>query len=105
MIYILITLAVFLLDHNVKNYIEQHFKLGDRKDILKSRITLKKQYNSGFCLNVLDDRIDLVKKVSAFVFGLVVLAFLLILPQKKRRMIKLGLSLCIGGAASNIKDR
>lgn len=105
MIYILITLAVFLLDNNVKNYIEQHFKLGEKKNILKGRITIKKQYNSGFCLNILDNKIDLVKKVSGIVFGILVLIFIIILPQKRKRMMKLGLSLCIGGAASNIKDR
>lgn len=105
MVYILIALAVFLLDSNLKNYIEQNIRLGEKKDILKGKITVKKQYNSGFCLNVLDDKIDLVKKVSAFVFAIVFLAFLFILPSKGKRMMKLGFSLCIGGAASNIKDR
>lgn len=105
MIYILIALGVFFLDHNVKNYIEQNFKLGEKKDIFNGKITIKKQYNSGFSLNVLDDRIDLVKKVSAIVFGIVFISFVFILPQKRKRLMKLGLSLAIGGAASNLKDR
>ncbi len=105
MIYILMALAVFTLDCNLKNYIERHFKLSDKKDILKGRITVRKQYNSGFCLNVMDNRIDIVKKASAAILGAVVLVFMMILPGKKKTLTKLGLSLCIGGAASNVKDR
>lgn len=105
MVYILIALAVFLLDTSMKNYIEQNIRIGEKKDILKNKITVKREYNSGFCLNILDDKIEIVKKVSAIVFGIVSFVFLLLLPKKKKRMQKLGLSLCIGGAASNLKDR
>ena len=105
MVYILIALAVFLLDSNIKNYIEQNIRIGEKKDILKGKITVKREYNSGFCLNVLDDKIEIVRKVSAIVFAIITLAFLLILPSKGKRMQKLGLALCIGGGASNLKDR
>lgn len=105
MIFILIALVLFLLDYNIKNYVEKNYKLGDKKDIFKGKITLKKQYNRGFCLNYMDNKVDLVKKVSVVVFGLLLLVFLFILPQKKKCLKKLGLSMCIGGAASNVYDR
>lgn len=105
MIYILIALTLFVLDWNIKNYIEENFKIGDKKDILNGKITLKKQYNRGFSLNFLEHKAELVKKVSAIVFALLVLVFLLILPQKKKHLKKLGLSICLGGAASNVWDR
>ena len=54
MVYILIALAVFLLDSFMKNYVEDNIRIGEKKDILKGKITLKREYNSGFCLNVLD---------------------------------------------------
>jgi signal peptidase II len=105
MVYILIALAVFLLDSCMKNYIEQNIRVGEKKNILKGKITVKREYNSGFCLNVLDDKVEVVKKVSAFVFGFIALVFILMLPGKRKRMKKLGLALCIGGGASNLKDR
>jgi signal peptidase II len=105
MVYILIALAVFLLDSIIKNYIEDNIRIGEKRDILKGKVTVKREYNSGFCLNVLDDKIDVVKRVSAIVFGIVVLVFILILPNKSKRLQKLGLSLCVGGGASNLKDR
>lgn len=105
MVYILITLAVFMLDSNIKNYIEQNIRIGEKKDAFKGRITVKREYNSGFCLNVLDDSIDFVKKSSAIAFGILVLTYICILPKKGNQIKKLGLSLCIGGAASNLRDR
>jgi signal peptidase II len=105
MVFILITLAVFLLDSNLKNYIEHNIRIGESRKILNGKITLKKQYNKGFCFNILEKKVDLVKRVTAIVFGIVVLLFIIILPCKKKRLMKLGLSLCIGGGASNIKDR
>lgn len=105
MVYILIALGVFLLDNNIKNYIEQHYRLGEKKDILKGKITISKHHNSGFSLNMLDDRIDIVKKVSVVLMGILALTFIFILPQKRKRLMKLGLALCLGGAASNVKDR
>lgn len=105
MVYILIALALFLFDWNIKNYIEENFKIGDKRDILNGKITLKKQYNRGFSLNFLEHKAEFVKKVSALVFGILVLVFLFILPQKRKHLKKLGLSICLGGVASNVWDR
>lgn len=105
MIYVLIALAVFLLDWNIKNYVERNIKTGEKKNLLKGKITVRKQYNKGFSLNILQEKAEYVKKISAFVFGILVLIFIMVLPQKNKIIKKLGLSLCVGGAASNIADR
>ena len=105
MMYVLIALGVFLLDSNIKNYIEQNIRIGEKKEILKGKIIVKREYNSGFCLNILDNSIDFVKKLSAVVFAIIVLAYIFMLPKKRNLIKKLGLSLCIGGAASNLRDR
>ena len=105
MIFFLIALFVFLLDWNIKNYIEDKFHMGKRKDIFNGKVTIKKQYNSGFCLNFLDNKKELVKKVTAIVFGVLALAYVIIIPGKHKSMKKIGLSLCLGGAASNVLDR
>ena len=105
MLYILIAIGLFAIDWKIKNYVEQNHKVGHKKDILDGKVTLKKQYNKGFCLNILDDKVGIVKKVSALVFTLLVFAFLLILPQKNKCLKKLGLSICLGGAASNVLER
>lgn len=105
MVYILITFAVFMLDSNIKNYIEQNIQLGEKKNIFKGKITVRREYNSGFCYNLLDDSIDFVKRASTIAFSILTLTYIFILPKKRNRLKKLGLSLCIGGAASNLRDR
>lgn len=105
MIYVLIALAVFLLDWNIKNYIERHFDTGKEKNILKGKITVKKQYNRGLSFSILKEKADYVRKISAFVFGILLFIFILLLPQKNKAIKKLGMSLCVGGAASNVADR
>lgn len=105
MIYILIALSVFLLDWNIKNYIERHFNIGEKKTLFGGVITLGKQYNKGFSFNILKDKTEYVKKITAFVFGILVLMFIFILPRKSKALKKIGLSLCVGGAASNVADR
>ncbi len=105
MIYILIALAIFLLDWNIKNYIEKHFNAGEKKDLLKGKITVLKQYNQGFSFSILKDKAKYVKNISAFVFGILMLVYFIVLPQKNKTLKKVGLSLCVGGAASNVTDR
>jgi len=105
MIYILIALFVFLLDWNIKKHIERNFNIGQEKKLLKGKITVRKQYNKGFSFNILKEKAEYVKMITAFVFGILVLVFIMILPQKNKTLKKLGLSFCVGGAASNVTDR
>lgn len=37
MLYILIVLAIVLVEYKIKNYIEENKKLGDHEDILRKR--------------------------------------------------------------------
>lgn len=105
MLYILIVVAIVLTEMKIKNYIEEHKKIGERKEILGGRIILKKQYNYGMMMNLLDDKKELVKTVSCVILGLFLLLFALVLPRKGNKLFKLGLSLCLGGAISNVHDR
>lgn len=105
MIYILIALVIFLLDWNIKNYIEKNFNAGEKKELLKGKITVLKQYNQGFSFSILKDKAKYVKNISAFVFGILLFVYLIVLPQKNKALKKIGMSLCLGGAASNVTDR
>ena len=105
MLYVLIIAAIVLLEHQIKSRVEAKFKLGDRKEILQGRIILKKQYNRGMFLSFMEDKMELVKKLSYAMLGILLLIFALMLPRQRNRLFKLGLSLCLGGAISNVSDR
>lgn len=105
MLYILIITAVFLLEQKIKNHMEQNRQLGKKDEILKGRIVLKKQYNRGMFLNLLEDSAEAVKLLSGILLGFLLVVFAILMPMKRKKLMKLGLALCIGGAVSNIWDR
>lgn len=105
MIYILIVIAIVAAEHFIKNYIEKNIKDGEERDIAGGRITVQKYHNKGAFLNFLDNKKEIVKAASSVCLGLLLLLFVTTLPRKGSRLYKLGLSLVLGGAASNVSDR
>jgi signal peptidase II len=105
MLYILIALAIVITESLIKQYIDVNRDLDDKKEILKGKVIIRKHYNEGAFLNFLEDKRGLVKAISCVLLGLLLLAFAIILPKKGNRLFKLGLSLILGGAISNVSDR
>lgn len=105
MIYILIAITLAVVDLKIKDYIEKNKELGEEQKILKGKIIISKYYNKGIILNYFEDKKEMVKTISFFVLGLVLLLFTFMLPRKGNRLFKLGLSFVIGGAVSNVYDR
>ncbi len=105
MVYILIVVAFVLAEHKIKDYIEKNRKLDEKEAILNGKIIIRKQYNKGAMLNFMDDKKEIVKVVSGACLGLLVLLFAITIPKKGKRLYKLGLSLMLGGAISNVADR
>lgn len=105
MLYILIVLAIVLVEYKIKNYIEENKKLGDHEDILQGKVTIRKHYNKGAFLNFMENKKEIVKTISCVFLGLILLLFALVLPRKGNKLMKFGLSLLLGGAISNVYDR
>ncbi len=105
MIYIIIIGVIVLVEYKIKSYIEKNYEIGEEKEILKGRITITKYYNNGAFLNFLQDKKEILKIVSCAGLGFLILLFALMLPKKGNRLYKLGLSLLIGGAITNVSDR
>lgn len=105
MIYLLIVVVIVLLETKIKNYMEENKELGEHQEILKGKITISKHYNHGMILNYFEDKKEMVKTISGIILGLLLLIFTILLPKKGNKLLKLGLSVCLGGAISNWADR
>ena len=105
MIYILIVIVFVIAEYNIKNYIEENIQFGEKKDILKGRITIRKYYNKGAFLNFMENKKEMVRSISSIFLGLLLLLFTIMLPKKGNKLFKLGLTLVLGGAISNVADR
>ncbi|HKL80148.1 MAG TPA: signal peptidase II [Mobilitalea sp.] len=105
MLYILIVISEVIALRVVRIHIEKNMQLDDSKEIMNGKVTLKKQYNRGMFLNLLEDKVDTVKKISVVLLGVLLLTFAILLPKKNNRLFKLAISLCLGGAISNVYER
>lgn len=105
MLYIIIIIGIVALEAILKGHMDKSIESGDRKPILGGKIILKKHYNQGMFLNFMEDKRELVIKLSGILLGILLLVFTFLLPRKHRKLFKLGLSLCLGGAISNVYDR
>lgn len=105
MLYILIVLIIVIGEHLIKNFIETHRELGERQEILNGKIIIRKHHNEGAFLNFMGEKKEMLKTISCILLGLVSLLFIILLPQKRKKIFKLGLAFALGGAISNVADR
>ncbi len=105
MIFILIIIGIFILEHVIKEYIEDNKEMHKKEEIFGGKIIINRYHNKGAFLNLLDNNVKLVKALSCVILGILLVAFAIILPSKKKTGVKLGLSLILGGGASNLYDR
>lgn len=120
--YLLIVFTVFIGDMGLKNVIE---KASFRKsaadvreksvqteekyrlpcEILGGRILIRRHHNKGAVLNWGQNRRPVVAVLSIVMSLLMTVVFLFSLGQRGNRLLRLGLSLLLGGAFSNTYDR
>lgn len=105
------TLAALLLslltgtDVLLKQHIEENFEAGDEKETAGGKIILRKVYNKGFALHVMDKHSGVIKSVSALLGVLLLLLNGRLFLKKGHGGEKLGMAIFSAGAFSNIFDR
>ncbi|WMJ90182.1 signal peptidase II [Anaerocolumna sp. MB42-C2] len=105
MIYILIAVLIFITEYIVKKYIEENKEMYKKEEILNGNIILERYHNKGAMLNFMEDKAELVKKITVALVGVLIFLFAMLLPKKGNRVLKFALALILGGALSNVHDR
>ena len=105
MIYILIVVSLFIMDGFLKFYMEKHLRPEETKQIGGGRLVLKKYHNTGAMFNMGAAHQSLIALVSLVFSAFVTGIFVATLGTKGKRMLKIGLSMLLGGAFSNTYDR
>lgn len=105
MIYPMIATVVFLVDFMVKGQVERKRELGEETPIFRGHVILRKYYNQGLAFERLQRQPRLVKLLCGSVMAVLCGTWALLLRQKENPGLKLGLSLVLGGGASNLWDR
>lgn len=105
MIYLILVVAIFITDYFIKDYIEKNKKLGAEETILNGKIIITKCHNKGAILNFLENRKEVVVTISGILFGMILMFFAMLLPQRRKDVLKFAIACILGGAASNLYDR
>lgn len=102
---ICITVILALIDIVLKSSVENALTTKEERYVFKEKVILRKVYNKGFSMNLLEDKPEVVKYTSAYTAVLLTIYQLLTLIRKECPVKKIGLSLMSAGAWSNTFDR
>lgn len=99
------TLCIFAADILLKQAVEEKISPGEEREILGGAVIIRKVYNKGAVLRLLEKYPKVVKTASS-VRGMLMLFYDGVLWSRKGRWLhKAGMVLFTGGAWSNIFDR
>ena len=105
MFYILLVVLIIVLEWRIKNYIEAVCDFQKEVFIFKDHIRIRKYHNSGAFLNFMENKKKLLHAISVIFTCIIAVFLILTLFHKGKHLLKLGLSLLLGGAFSNTYDR
>ena len=105
MFFILFVIFIVVGEWYLKNYMEANYDFKTEKLILNNNIRLRKYHNYGAFLNVMETKKKLLHAISLIFTFFISIFFFLTLFQKGNKLLKLGLTLLLGGAFSNTYDR
>ena len=103
--YAIVAAAVFAGDLVVKEHIEKQRDGKEETVICSNKVVVKKYHNTGAAFNFMEQRPGLVKGVCGAVLFALAMLWCICSGKKGNPGMLLGLSLSIGGGASNFYDR
>ena len=104
-VWILILAVIFWGDFFLKNYIENHVEEQEERKICRGRLLIRKHHNKGMMLNAGQKKRKLVAAISLVFTLILTVVFVVSLGHRGNNLLRLGLSLLLGGAFSNTYDR
>ena len=105
MFWILLAAAAAAADLGIKRWIRHHKDLNSSQPILGGRIIITKYFNPGAMLGFMKDQAKLLSGITLVALGLIAGLLLAFTGRKGYGLVKLGLSLLLGGALSNAWER
>lgn len=97
--------GIFFGDLWIKNHIEKNVVEGSERKLAGGLFLLRKHHNKGMVLNFGEKKRPLVAMLSAVLVVLVLIIFVLSFGQHGNNLLRIGLSLLLGGGFSNTYDR
>lgn len=97
--------ALLGTDVMCKQQVEENLEPGEIRELFGGKVLIRKVYNRGFMLNLLDDRPGIIKGATMITGAGILIWDALVFLKKGNALRKLGLTVLSAGAASNAFDR
>lgn len=97
--------GIFFGDLWIKNYIEKHIAVGENRRKLGGRLLIRRHHNKGAMLNVGEKKRAVVVVISVVMSVAILAVLILSFGQRGNNLLRVGLSLILGGGFSNTYDR
>lgn len=105
MFYLILLIFILIGEFYIKNYIEKKYSLNRKETCLKGKIILHQYHNYGAFLNLMEKKKHFLHLISVIFTFIIALFFIFTLFHRGNKILKLGLTLLLGGAFSNTYDR
>lgn len=105
MIFIIITIGLFILELCIKNHIVKTKLLNEEVPIIKDKLAIQYTQNKGAFYSTFEDKSKVICGLSSGFLALLCIIYSALLTKKGNNITKLGLSLVISGGLSNVYDR
>ena len=92
------------MDLYLKSRVEKCVKPGEEKKLSGTPFSIRKVYNRGVAFNLLQDQPKTMRMLTTSAVAAVVAYDFILLHQKGRHLLKLGMMCMTGGALSNFVD-
>ena len=105
MVYGVIVAILFAGDFFLKRQVEEKIEKDQQHEVCGGKIVIQKYYNNGAALNFMEKRPKVLRSFCGGIVLIVGIIWYLFLREKRNPRVLLGLSLMLGGGASNLYDR
>lgn len=105
MVYAGIVAVLFAGDFFLKRQVDKRIEKEERKEICNGKIIVRKYYNKGAALNFMEKSPKVLRTVCGGMILMLGIIWYLLLRNKKNPVVLLGISMILGGGASNLYDR
>lgn len=105
MVFIIITIGLFILELCIKNHIEKTKPLNEEVPIMKDKLSIQYTQNKGAFYSTFEDKSKIICGLSSGFLAVLCIIYAILLSKKENNITKLGLSLVISGGLSNVYDR
>ncbi len=105
MSYIIGFLSILFGDGLIKKYIEENKTFDQYEDIFGGKVSITKYHNKGAMLNFMQEKPEWVLRFSFAGAGAALVYFFHTMTKGSNCLMKIGVTLLLGGGLSNLYDR